>query len=249
MNRPIDRIDLDGEEWKSVNSWSQKITDKKHIQIIGSSYVKGMTYEQAWQLMAPKLLEAKKGKPYDCADVSIATLVEFSYMFRLPIYFKDNKAKDTDPTFDNDNYGYKDKDGRFKSFKEGDWKSLADAIGKKYYGAADLYNNDNLTTDKKFSDLKPGDLVGFKYSNLHYHSQTVSEVGDSWFLDYDDINDYYKTYQGNLHQGKAVPVYDQEYDINTVKNAKRNHKFDYDNAKVTGTKVKKWNTKNFDSHK
>lgn len=59
LNRPIDGIDLDGLEWKSQHKWSDKITDKEHIKLLGADYVKGMTYAEAWKVMAPKLQEQR----------------------------------------------------------------------------------------------------------------------------------------------------------------------------------------------
>ena len=91
-NRPIDGIDIEGKEWKSQHKWGDKITDESHIKALGSDYVEGMTYQQAWTVMAPKLLEAKEGDTYDCADLSITVMVEFAYTFKLPVYVEDYKA-------------------------------------------------------------------------------------------------------------------------------------------------------------
>jgi RHS repeat-associated protein len=240
-NRPIDGIDIEGKEWISQHKWSDKITDAAHIKALGSDYVEGMTYQQAWTVMAPKLLEAKEGDTYDCANLSITVMVEYAYTFKLPVYVEDYKAEDKDPTFDNDNYGYKDKAGKKHTFAEGDWKGLADAIAGQY-GAADLYNNNKLTTEKSFDNLQAGDLVGWDYPNGNvYHSQTVTEVGDSWLFDFDDKNDYYKTIQGSLSGGQGVPAYEKEYDIGDVKKD--------GNGSGAKTKALQWNTKNFDKHK
>ena len=146
-------------------------------------------------------------------------------------------------TFDNDKYGYTDKAGKKQSFKEGDWKGLADAISGQY-GAGDLYNNEKIATDKSFDDLQAGDLVGWKYNNGSvYHNQTVTKVGDSWWFDFDEKNDYYKTIQGSLSGGQGVPAYEKEYDIDAVKNASSKQ------SGVSGTKARSWNFKFFDKHK
>ena len=235
-NRVIDGVELEGLEWKSQHKWSDKVIDKNHIKSIGFGYFIGMTYQQAWTVMAPKLLKSKEGDIYDCANLSVTVMVEFAYNFKLPVYIEDYKGKDKDPTFDNDKYGYKDNKGKWHSYNKDDWKSLAKDLGK-YYGAADLYNNSNLTVEKSFDDLQKGDLVGFDYTGV-FHSQTVSDVSDSnW--DWDEINDYYKTIQGSLSGDQGVPAFEKEYNIDHVKSG------------GTGAKAKalRWNTENFDKHK
>jgi len=107
-----------------------------------------------------------------------------------------------------------------------------------------LYNNEKIATDKSFDDLQAGDLVGWKYNNGSvYHNQTVTKVGDSWWFDFDEKNDYYKTIQGSLSGGQGVPAYEKEYDIDAVKNASSKQ------SGVLGTKARSWNFKFFDKHK
>ena len=249
-NRVVDGIDLEGSEWKSQHKWSDKITNEEHIKLIGSGYVEGMTYQQAWGLMAPQLLQAKEGQVYDCANLSITVMVEFAYTFELPVYVKDYKGQDTDPTFDNDSYGYTDKKGTWVAFKEGQWTRLADNIAA-HYGAADLYNNTNLTTEKDFDDLAPGDLVGLKYPSGPYHSQTVHSVaknvdtpggienGDwTWGPDHDE----YTTIQGSLMDDRTTgtPAARKTYDVDYITGG-AGHGAD--------AKAMQWNTSNFDEHK
>ncbi|OYU94569.1 MAG: hypothetical protein CFE21_14930 [Bacteroidetes bacterium B1(2017)] len=233
-NRPIDGIDLDGGEWKSQHSWNDVITDKSHIQQLGANYVKGMTYQDAWRATSPKIFENYIKKKIDCADLAIKGLVEFAYKYKLSVHFEDNKqGKDKDPTFDNDNYGFTKKDGSKVSFKEGQWERFADNIAANY-GAADIFNNSKLATDKQWDDLEVGDLMSWKHpDNGGFHAQTITEIDRPTFG-----FDSYTTIQGNLDSGKSAPARKTEYTFVAL------------NIRFGETiKGKAWNFKFFDSKK
>ncbi|MCF6407737.1 hypothetical protein L3C95_32925 [Chitinophaga filiformis] len=114
------------------------------------------------------------------------------------------------------------------------------------YGAADLFNNRNLTEPKDFLKLEPGDLVGIKYTagDLlgHYHSQTVYETGEdwAWLGGGDGKPDYYISIQGNLSNGKPVP-------------AEETRRYYLKDPQYTAKKQSiyrgfTWDFKNFDNH-
>ena len=236
-NRPIDGIDMDGLEWKSQHSWGDAITNRAHIKSLGSDYVKGMTYQDAWGKTAPKLLEKRIGETFDCANLSIRTLVQFAYQNKLPIHFKDYKSgADKDPTFDNDNNGYTSKKGEWVSFKPGEWERFARNI-EAHYGASDLFYNTNVATDKSWDNLAPGDLIGIRYSPTMFHSQTVKSVSRPiyWF-------DEYTTIQGSLEHGpngqtSGVPAYEKSYTIDRMQDEGEK------------SKPRSWNFKFFDKKK
>jgi len=193
-NRPIDGIDLWGLQWKSIHDWNQEITDQAHIDNLGDAYFDGMTYAQAWEVRAPAILERLEGKEFDCADLSIYALTEFAAFYKLPIHIADYKAKGTDPTFDNDSYGFQHPEKGWVSFKEGEWQRFAANVGA-FYGASDLYNNNKIAVDISFDEVKAGDLIGIKYPSA-FHSQTVHSVSRP-FLGIDS----YTTIQGSLNGG------------------------------------------------
>jgi RHS repeat-associated protein len=231
-NRPIDNIDLDGGEWKSKHKWTDVITDKSQIKLLGAKYLVGMTYEEAWRAMAPEILRKSIGKKIDCADLAIDAIVEFAFTYKLSIHFEDYKAEDKDPTFDNDNYGFTKKNSAEVKFKEGEWQRLADNI-KASYGAGDIYNNNKIATTKSLDDVQAGDVVSWKHpDNGGYHAQTISKVDRLTF----GFNTY-ETIQGNLESGKAQPARKTEYKFIEVKNRK--------GETLLG---REWNFENFDKN-
>jgi RHS repeat-associated protein len=247
-NKPINGIDLEGLEWASKYKWSDQITDQTHINTLGSNYKKGMTYQDAWAVMAPQYLENKLGQTFDCANLSITVMTEFAFNFSLPVHIADYKAEGIDPTLDNDNFGYTNKAGKFVELKQGDWKGLADVIAA-YYGAADLFNNRKLTTVGDFDDLKAGDMVGWDYPNGNvFHNQTVTKVewidkpggifnGDwHWGPDYAE----YTTIQGSLSGSNGIPAERKTYNVDKVKKD--------GNGSGATTRVLQWNFSAFDKN-
>lgn len=234
-NRLIDGIELEGKEWDSEHSWNDIITDADHIKMIGKNYVEGMTYAQAWQIGAKALGKQHfdNNEYFDCADFSIYLLVEFAYKFRLPIYIEDTYKKDSDPTFDNDNYGYTNENGKFVLFEKDDWEALAETIGE-YYGSQDLYKDSEIAKDISWEDLQAGDLVGWDYEGEGnvFHSQTVNKVYEK------KGEDKYRVIQGSLDGGEATPLTTQEYKIEEVKSRT--------DAKA---KPRRWNFDKFDEYK
>lgn len=235
-NRPIDGVDLDGEEWKSEHKWSDKVTDPAHIKALGDKYVKDMTYIDAWRKCAPARLEKKIGTAIDCADLAIETLVHFAYDYKLTVHFEDYKDEDKDPTFDNNNYGFTQPDGTKVKFGEGEWQRLADNIKAKY-GAPDVFNNEKIATDKKQDDLQAGDLMSWKHPNGGgFHTQTISEIikkEEHW---YGDTEAGYTAVQGNLDDNKkASTAFKKTYSFAEV--------FSRKGETIQG---KQWNFRKFD---
>ena len=125
------------------------------------------------------------------------------------------------------------KSGKYHPYEEGEWEKFSIDI-EDTYGALDLFR-DNITEKIAWDKLEPGDMVSWNHGDGTGHSQTVTEAGDSWFLDFDDKNDFYTTVQGN--QPKTVP-YEKEYKFSDVQNKA--------NEQVI---PKRWNFKKFDAHK
>ncbi|MEM0995820.1 MAG: hypothetical protein AAGN35_02020 [Bacteroidota bacterium] len=241
--------------WTTTNNWGDQIKRKDHKIRLGKDFKKDMTYTDAWRIMAPKLQQKyldKKTK-IDCADFSMRVMVEFAYMFELPVRVDDYKAEGTDPSFNNDAGGYKEKNGKWIDIETGDWKGFADGM-QKHYGAADLYNNRKMTSinkDVKFNEgdnLQPGNLLGYKYDNgTTYHSQTVSEVKDSFWFDFDEDVDYFTAIQGSLSDGKPTPLFEKDYNFSSFKYNEENEKIRYGNS--ADVRVMDWNFARFDKNR
>lgn len=248
-NRVIDGIDLEGAEWKSQHKWSDKITNKDHISLVGDNYTEGMTYKQAWAVMVPDIQQKylDNNAKYDCADFSIQALVEYSYTFKLPIHIVDYKAE-ADPTFDNDTYGFQSSKG-WVSFAEGDWQRLASNI-QANYGALDLFANSSFTKNKDFhfeegGNLQAGDLIAYKWKSGGGHSATVTGVYDSFWFDFDSDVDYFTTIQGGLEGQQGTPVRLSTKSFSEYSYDKKKNTITYPGGTV---KVKEWNFSTFDSN-
>ncbi|WP_158267056.1 RHS repeat-associated core domain-containing protein [Chitinophaga niastensis] len=229
-NRVLNGVDIDGGEWKSQHKWSDKVTDKAVIERIGKDYIKGMTYAQLWQVRSPKVMQQfmDGDEEFDCANLSIRALVAFSAKYKLPIYFEDYKAE-ADPTISNDNYGYVNKKGVNVTFEEGEWERFSKAI-EDDYGSLDLFNNDKLTKDISWSNLKTGDMVSWDHNDGAGHSQTVTNVHKGkGLLDLDS----YTTIQGN--DPPEIP-WEKTYKISLLKIEYIGHTI----------QPKKWNFSRFD---
>lgn len=206
MSRPIDGSDLDGCEWKSEHKWSDKITDKTAIETLGSNYVEGMTYADAWKVRSPEILKAMydEKQVLDCFDAAATALIQYAYENKLTVHIQDHKSADKsgrkDPTFNNNKYGYTDKTGKKIKFKEGDWKAFAKAIAADY-GAADAGSNRSLFTEDGGVEWEPGML-----GTNGRHVLTVVEYDEDWWNE----NDVYYI-QGNTdHDHKAIPMESKE---------------------------------------
>lgn len=248
-NRVIDGIDLEGAEWKSQHKWSDKITNKDHISLLGDKYTKGMTYKQAWSVMVPDIQQKylDNNAKYDCADFSIQVLVEYAYTFKLPIHIVDYKV-DADPTFDNDAYGFQSSNG-WVSFAEGDWQRLASNI-QANYGALDLYANSRFTKNKDFhfeegGNLQAGDLISYKWKSGSGHSATVTGVYDSFWFDFDSEVDYFTTIQGGLDGQQGTPVRMSTKNFSEYSFDKKKNDITYPGGTV---RVKEWNFNTFDNN-
>lgn len=254
-NQPVQMQKKDKDDtpvWTTTNNWADSIEKKDHKIRLGDDYKAGMTYIDAWRIMAPKLQQKylDEETKIDCADFSMRVMVEFAYIFGLPVRVEDYKGEGRDPDFNNDAGGFKNKKNKWVDLETGDWEGFADNM-QAHYGAADLYNNRKLTTvnnDVKFNEgdnLQPGNLLGYKYDGgTTYHSQTVSEVKDSWWWDFDDDVDYFNAIQGSLSNGKPTPLFEKEYQFSDFDYNEEEEKIRYND--IADVRVMDWNFAHFD---
>ena len=94
MNRPIDGVDLDGEEWKSNKSWNDIIN--------------GKSYSELWTIQVSNILNGyvKSGLKDDCANVIFSAMIDFSSQYGLPFHLEGSNTGAL-RLFDNDLNNYK----------------------------------------------------------------------------------------------------------------------------------------------
>ncbi|HVY47761.1 MAG TPA: hypothetical protein VHB21_17855 [Minicystis sp.] len=114
----------------------------------------------------------------DCADLALASLVEFAYPRQLPIKLKYYKG------------------GHWEKYDASDYPSMKDfeSVVRQNMGALNVIDN---TVPIKVGDAAPGDLIMTKWSAVEGHTRVIYSIAPvdpaSPATDYDVV-----WYQGNV---------------------------------------------------